>query len=108
MASSAFVGSRVVPKLGVARKRHPEQKRIAARILNSVLPWDFNGDDVLKLENPVQVPRCAHTFSQPISPGPPPPTSSVKVMPWATLVVANVVLSMIAVGALVVLWWVPR
>jgi putative membrane protein len=42
------------------------------------------------------------------NPGPPPPEPSVRVMPWAVLVVANVVLAMIAVGALVVLWWVPR
>ncbi len=41
-------------------------------------------------------------------PGPPPPTPSVKVMPRAALVIANAVLAMIAIGALVVLWWVPR
>jgi inner membrane protein YidH len=40
-------------------------------------------------------------------PGPPPPSPSVKVMPWPALVVANGVLSMIAVGALVVLWSMP-
>jgi putative membrane protein len=41
-------------------------------------------------------------------PGPPPPTPSVKVMPWLALVGANAVLSMIAVGALIALWTVPR
>jgi hypothetical protein len=40
-------------------------------------------------------------------PGPPPPTPSVKVMPWPALVVANTVLSLIAVGALVMLWSMP-
>jgi putative membrane protein len=40
-------------------------------------------------------------------PGPPPPSPSVKVMPWPALVVANAVLSMIAVGALLVLWSMP-
>jgi len=40
-------------------------------------------------------------------PGPPPPSPSVKVMPWPALVVANTLLSMIAVGALVVLWSMP-
>jgi putative membrane protein len=40
-------------------------------------------------------------------PGPPPPAPSVKVMPWPALVVANAVLSIIAVGALVVLWSMP-
>jgi putative membrane protein len=40
-------------------------------------------------------------------PGPPPPSPSVKVMPWPALVVANAVLSMIAVGALIVLWSMP-
>jgi putative membrane protein len=40
-------------------------------------------------------------------PGPPPPTPSVKVMPWPALVVANTVLSLIAVGALVMLWLMP-
>ena len=39
-------------------------------------------------------------------PGPPPPTPSVRVMPWPTLVVANEVLSIIALGALVSLWWI--
>jgi hypothetical protein len=32
----------------------------------------------------------------------------MKVMPWAALVIANAVLAMIAIGALVVLWWMPR
>lgn len=41
-------------------------------------------------------------------PGPPPPAPSVKVMPWPALVAANTVLALIAVGALVVLWSVPR
>jgi putative membrane protein len=41
------------------------------------------------------------------NPGPPPPEPSVKLMPRFALVGANVVLAMIAVGALVVLWWVP-
>ena len=41
-------------------------------------------------------------------PGPPPPLPSVKAMPWAALVLANAVLAMIAVGALVVLWSIPR
>ena len=40
-------------------------------------------------------------------PGPPPPSPSVKVMPWPALLAANAVLSMIAVGALVVLWSMP-
>jgi putative membrane protein len=40
-------------------------------------------------------------------PGPPPPSPSVKVMPWPALVVANAVLSMIALGALIVLWSMP-
>jgi putative membrane protein len=40
-------------------------------------------------------------------PGPPPPSPSVRVMPWPAPVVANAVLSMIAVGALVVLWSMP-
>jgi putative membrane protein len=37
-------------------------------------------------------------------PGPPPPVPSVKVMPWPALVVTTAVLSLIAVGALVMLW----
>jgi putative membrane protein len=41
-------------------------------------------------------------------PGPPPPEPSVKVMPWAVLLLANAMLAMTAVGALIVLWWVPR
>lgn len=41
-------------------------------------------------------------------PGPPPPEPSVKVMPWVALVGANAVLAMIAVGALIVLWVMPR
>jgi putative membrane protein len=40
-------------------------------------------------------------------PGPPPPPPSVKVMPWQVLVVANAVLSLIAVGALIALWSGP-
>jgi putative membrane protein len=40
-------------------------------------------------------------------PGPPPPPPSVKVMPWPALVVANTVLSLIGVGALVMLWSMP-
>jgi putative membrane protein len=40
-------------------------------------------------------------------PGPPPPLPSVQVMPWPALLVANVVLSLIAVGALVMLWSMP-
>jgi len=40
-------------------------------------------------------------------PGPPPPTPSVKVMPWLALIVANAALSLIAVGALVMLWSIP-
>jgi putative membrane protein len=43
-----------------------------------------------------------------LHPGPPPPRPSVKVMPWQVLVFANVVLSTIAVGALVALWSIPR
>jgi putative membrane protein len=38
----------------------------------------------------------------------PPPTPSVKVMPWPALVVANAVLAMIGISALVVLWSIPR
>jgi putative membrane protein len=41
-------------------------------------------------------------------PGPPPPPPSVKVMPWQALVVANAILSLIAVGALIALWSMPR
>ena len=40
-------------------------------------------------------------------PGPPPPSPSVRILPWPALLVANAVLSMIAVGALVVLWSMP-
>jgi len=40
-------------------------------------------------------------------PGPPPPRPSVEVMPWQILVLANVVLSVIALGALVALWSMP-
>ena len=40
-------------------------------------------------------------------PGPPPPSPSVKIMPWLALLVADAVLSMIAGGALVVLWSMP-
>jgi len=43
-----------------------------------------------------------------LHPGPPPPMPSVKVMPWRALVVANAVLAMIGIGALVVLWSIPR
>jgi putative membrane protein len=41
-------------------------------------------------------------------PGPPPPPPSVKVMPWQALVVANLILSLIAVGALIALWSMPH
>jgi putative membrane protein len=43
-----------------------------------------------------------------LHPGPPPPAPSVKVMPWQTLVVANTVLSLVAIGALAALWLIPR
>lgn len=41
-------------------------------------------------------------------PGPPPPTPSVKMMPWPALLTANAVLALIALGALIVLWTVPH
>src|SRR5215470_11523599 len=40
-------------------------------------------------------------------PGPPPPPPSVKAMPRPALVVANTALSLIAVGALFMLWSMP-
>jgi putative membrane protein len=40
-------------------------------------------------------------------PGPPPPPPSVKVMPWPALLLANAVLSLIAIGALFMLWSMP-
>ena len=42
-----------------------------------------------------------------LHPGPPPPAPSVKVMPWPALIMANAVLSLIAVGALITLWLIP-
>ena len=42
------------------------------------------------------------------NPGPPPPEPSVKVMPRTALLTANGILSLIAFGALFVLWCTPR
>jgi putative membrane protein len=39
-----------------------------------------------------------------LHPGPPPPKPSVQVIPWPALVVANAMLSLIAIGALILLW----